>query len=150
MSFEVLKEAYDTLSDADRRATYDMSLKDVFAHGRDSSSMARRRAEDFRSAKSIQEAAVEMKTRYEKNSGGNKEAMPMWYVGQQAPSQHQVYYYKQSVAAERAFDRYARPYCSQFSRSDLSLSLSLSTSPYSWTNLLIYALQYARKTVDAA
>ena len=33
-------------------------------------------------------------------------AMPMWYVGQTAekPSNHQIYYYKQTVAAERAFD----------------------------------------------
>jgi len=99
MSFEMLKEAYDVLSDPIRRSSYDMTLKNAYADGRPPNSEFL--SSPKKSASTLQAQSKEMRKKYAKEKS---DALPMWYVGQEKPSQHQVYYYKKTVAAERAFD----------------------------------------------
>ena len=98
ISFGVLKEAYDVLSDDSKRARYDSKLKAAYSAGRAPKSLQDRERE----SRAIRENAQSMR----KEKAEADAAMPMWYVGQTAekPSNHQIYYYKQTVAAERAFD----------------------------------------------
>jgi len=86
-SFNALRDAYEILSDMGKRASYDRTFKDGIA-------------QPTMSQPSFEQSEVAMKLQNKKKD----KAMPMWYVGQSKPTQHQVYYYKQTVAAERAWD----------------------------------------------
>lgn len=98
ITFEMLREAYDVLSAPDRRSHYDYTLKEAYAQGKPPPSLTSRVPKDD-VARSLQSQSSKMRKKFTE-----KEAMPMWYVGQERPSNHQVYYYKQTVAAEKAWD----------------------------------------------
>ena len=100
-SFEALREAYDVLSDANKRGNYDSQLKEAFMDGRAPPSHSAPIRREHESIKAYQENAEKLKMRHSEQG----KAMPMWYVGQEKPSEHQVYYYKQGVAMERNLDK---------------------------------------------